>query len=82
MLNPETTGAVAAVKVLVPAVVLGALCALGSMALVEGIERAVGRGALVVQLSVGCAGAVLGAIAGAAQAVVDAIAAGRPRKGE
>jgi hypothetical protein len=52
------------------------------MALLEGLERAVGRGAVVVQLSLGCAGAVLGAIAGAAQAVVDAIEAGRPRKGE
>jgi hypothetical protein len=39
----------------------------------EPIEKAVGRGAFAVQLGFACAGAVLGAIAGAAQAVVDAL---------
>jgi hypothetical protein len=72
---------VAIVKVLIPAAVLGALFALGSIAVLEGIERAAGRGALVVQVALGCAGALLGAIAGAAQAVVDAIEEGRPRQG-
>jgi hypothetical protein len=63
----------ALLKVLALAVVFGMLFGVGSIALLEWIEEAVGRNAPVVQLSLGCAGAILGAIAGAAQAVVDAI---------
>jgi hypothetical protein len=63
----------AIVKVLIAAVLLGALFALGSAVLLEWIEKSVGRGAPIVQIALCCTGVILGAIAGAAQAVVDAI---------
>jgi hypothetical protein len=63
----------AILKVLIGAVLLGVLFALSSAVLLDWIEKSVGRGAPVVQIALGCVGALLGAIAGAAQAVVDAI---------
>jgi hypothetical protein len=63
----------ALVKVLGLAVVFGLLFGVGSVAMLDWIEKAVGRGAAVVQLALAGTGALVGAIAGAAQAVVDAI---------
>jgi hypothetical protein len=60
-------------KVLGLAVLLGLVFIAIAVVLLEPIEKAVGRSVLVVQLSLGCAGAIVGAIAGAAQAVVAAI---------
>jgi hypothetical protein len=63
----------AILKVLGPAALLGILFALSGMAILEGLERSVGKGASVVILFLGIAGGIIGAIAGATLAVVDAI---------
>jgi hypothetical protein len=52
---------------------LGLLFGLCGMAFLEGVERSVGRSASVAIIFFGVAGAVIGAIAGAAHVIVDAI---------
>jgi hypothetical protein len=64
-------------KVLALALVGGVLFAACGMSIVDGIEKSVGRGSTVVIMGMGCVGALLGAIAGAAQVVVDAIRGSR-----
>lgn len=60
-------------KVLGFALLMGALFIVGSLFFLENIER-VGRGhGPLIQLALGCLGALLGAIATAAQVIVDAL---------
>lgn len=68
----------ALLKVLALAVAGGVLFAGSGMSIVDGIEKSVGRGSTVVIMGMGGVGAVLGAIAGAAQVVVDAIRGPKP----
>jgi hypothetical protein len=63
----------AILKVLALAVAGAVLFAGSAVSIVEGIEKSVGRGSTVVIMGLGCVGALLGAVAGAAQVVVDAI---------
>jgi len=63
----------ALIKVLFFAVVLGLLFGLAGMAFLDGVEKSVGKGATIAIIFFGVAGALIGAIAGAAQAVVDAM---------
>jgi hypothetical protein len=65
----------AIIKVLGPALLLGILFAGAGMAILEAIEKSVGKGASVVILFLGVGGAIIGAIAGAALAIVDALEA-------
>lgn len=68
-------------KVLMFAVSLAVLFGALSVLLIEMIERVARGNASVVQLGIIGVGAIIGAIAGAAQAVVDAIASSRePRQ--
>jgi threonine dehydrogenase-like Zn-dependent dehydrogenase len=60
-------------KVLALALATGVLFATAGMSTVEWVEKSVGRGATVVIVGFGCVGLLLGAIAGAAQVVVDAL---------
>jgi hypothetical protein len=63
----------AIIKVLGPALLLGILFAGAGFAILDGIEKSVGKGASVVILFLGVGGAIIGAIAGAALAIVDAL---------
>jgi hypothetical protein len=65
----------AVLKVLAAALLGGAFFAVAGGFLLLGMERATGSATPVVILGVACVGILLGAIAGAAQAVVDAILA-------
>jgi hypothetical protein len=51
------------------------------MCVLDGIERSVGKAATVVIMGMGCVGLLLGGMAGATQAVVDAVAAKKPPPG-
>jgi hypothetical protein len=64
-------------KVLMPALAMGFLFVIIGLVLIEKIEGGVGRGSPIVLLALGAAGMVVGSIAGAAQAIVDAIEKGR-----
>jgi hypothetical protein len=64
----------AVLKVVGVAASFSALFAVGSVLLLSGIERSVGSAAPVVILGLGCVGLLFGAIIGATQVVVDAIA--------
>jgi hypothetical protein len=71
--------AVAILKVLGMALAIGMLFWLAAAALTVAIEKSVGQSAIVFQVGVACAGALLGGVAGAAQAVVDAITDARQK---
>jgi hypothetical protein len=64
-------------KVLGLAAAFGLLFGLAGMAALDGVEKSVGRGASVAIIFFGVAGGIIGVIAGAAQAIVDAIDKGR-----
>jgi hypothetical protein len=63
----------AILKVLAIALAGGILFAGACASMLEWIEKSVGRGSTVVIIGVFCVGMLLGAIAAAAQVVVDAI---------
>jgi hypothetical protein len=65
---------VAILKVLGMAVAIGMLFGVAGAALTVPLERSLGQSAMAFTVGVTCAGAILGGIAGAAQAIVDAIA--------
>jgi hypothetical protein len=67
----------AILKVLGMALAIGLLFLLAAAVLTVPLEKSVGQSAIVFQVGVGCAGALLGGVAGAAQAVVDAITQSR-----
>jgi hypothetical protein len=67
----------AILKVLGTAVAVGMLFVVAGAALTVVIEKSVGRSATLVITGIGCVGLLLGGIAGAAQAVVDALRAPR-----
>jgi hypothetical protein len=60
-------------KVVVPALAFGGLFVVAGMALLDGIEKSAGRAGPIAVIGLGCTGLLLGGIAGAAQAIVDAI---------
>jgi hypothetical protein len=60
-------------KVLGVAALFGILFGFAGMAFLDGVEKAVGKGASVAIIFFGVAGAIIGAIAGAAQAIVDTL---------
>jgi hypothetical protein len=64
---------VAILKVLGVALAVGALFGVAGAALIDGIEKSAGRAGPVVVIGLVSTGLLLGAIAGAAQVVVDAI---------
>jgi hypothetical protein len=63
----------AIVKVGAGALVVGALFVSAGMFLLNGLERSAGGAAPIVIMGLGCTGLLLGGMAGAAQAVVDAV---------
>jgi len=72
---------VAILKVLGMALAIGMLFGLAGAALTVPLERSLGKSAMAFSVGVTCAGAILGGIAGAAQAIVDAIAESRRASG-
>jgi hypothetical protein len=74
-LNFSQEGAItmAIAKVLVSGIALGLSFAVLGFVLTATFERSVGASAPLVILNIGCAGAILGSIAGATQAIVEAI---------
>jgi hypothetical protein len=69
----------AILKVLGMALAFGVLFLVAAAVLTVSVEKSVGQSANVFQVGVACARALLGGVAGAAQAVVDAIAEARQR---
>jgi hypothetical protein len=65
--------AMASMKVLTAAIGCAILFGGVGMVLLDGIERSVGKSSTVVIMGLACVGLLLGAVVGAAQAVVDAI---------
>jgi NADH:ubiquinone oxidoreductase subunit 5 (subunit L)/multisubunit Na+/H+ antiporter MnhA subunit len=70
--------AVAILKVLGMALAIGMLFGVAGAALIDGIEKSAGRAGPVVVIGLVCTGLLLGAIAGAAQVIVDAITRNHP----
>jgi hypothetical protein len=68
----------AILKVLGVALAVGALFGVAGAAVIDGIEKSAGRAGLVVVIGLVCTGLLLGAIAGAAQVIVDAITRNHP----
>ena len=68
----------AILKVLGMALAIGALFGVAGAALIDGIEKSAGRAGPVAVIGLVCTGLLLGAIAGAAQVMVDAITRNHP----
>ena len=68
----------AILKVLGMALAIGALFGVAGAALIDGIEKSAGRAGAVVVIGLVYTGLLLGAIAGAAQVIVDAITRNHP----
>jgi hypothetical protein len=73
--------AVAILKVLGMALAIGLLFMVAGAALTVPLERLLGQSAMAFTVGVTCAGAILGGIAGAAQAIVDVIAESKRASG-
>jgi hypothetical protein len=68
----------AILKVLGVALAVGALFGVAGAATIDGIEKSAGRAGPVVVIGLVSTGLLLGAIAGAAQVIVDAITRNHP----